>query len=390
MYLIDKELGYYTVDGLEFDSKIQACLYANDLRKEVKWHFNNEAFESYDWKNEPDESIDSLYDKRAKELREKYDYIIVSYSGGADSHNLVMSFLRQGLLIDEIVVNTMSQITNKIVILDPTVKNAENAAAEHELQTVPRLKESQKASPNTKITILDLSDFLLNSWLKIGDARWIIDKREGLNPLNVTRFNYIHFNDVRNRFDKHKTIALVLGVEKPRVTIGPDNGIYISFSDRASNIVTVAEHLREYTNSKVEYFYWSPNSIDILCKQAHIIKRWLEHDEQRRHLWYKENATSSVYRLYHERLLRTIIYTTWNDNWYQVDKATKDWYSEFDSWFVNGFKGTKQHDIWLEGLRYVQKNAENFVRVDNGVRDGLKIFAHYYFVDYLNSPTMKS
>jgi hypothetical protein len=376
--MINKKLGYYTVDQLEFDSKIQACLYANKTNQEVKWHFNEKIFESYNWSVEPELTLDQLYDRRTRQLREEYDYIIVSYSAGADSHNIIESFLRQGLHIDELIINTMEKGSSKTTVIDPNVKNAENAASEHYLQTLPRLKEIQNRAPKTKITILDLTDYLLESWLSIGDARWVMDKREGLNPLNVTRFNYIHFSDVRKQFDKDKKIGLILGVEKPRTFIHSNNKFYIRFTDRATNIITIAEHIEEYTNSVVEYFYWSPDSCDILCKQAHVIKKWLEANPQYQHLWFHKNMTADTFRLIHERMLRTLVYTTWDDNWFQSNKATKDWYSEFDSWFIEGHKGSRQHDIWLEGINYVRDHATNFINREHGYDDGLKIFAYNF------------
>jgi hypothetical protein len=384
--MINKKLGYYKVNDIEFDSKIQACMFANKTNQEVTWHFNEKKFENYNWNIEPTLTLDQLYDKRTKQLREEYDYIIISYSGGSDSHNIVSSFIRQGLHIDELIINTMEKGSSKTTIIDPTNKTPENAASEHYLQTIPRLKEIQNLCPKTKITILDLTDYLLESWLAVGDANWIMDKREGLNPLNVTRFNYIHFNDVRKQFDKDKKIALILGVEKPRTFIYKDNKFYIKFVDRATNIITIAEHIKEYTNAVVEYFYWSPDSCDILCKQAHTIKRWLELNPQYQHLWFYKNITKNTFRLVHERMLRTLIYTTWNNDWFQSDKAVKDWYSEFDSWFINGYKGSKQHSIWLEGINYVRDHAGNFVDRSNGYDDGLKIFAHNFVVGEMTPP----
>jgi hypothetical protein len=382
---MNKKLGYYTVDNLEFESKIQACIYATKLKKEIVWNFNNEILSNYNWSIEPDNSLDELYDRRSKQLRETYDYIIISYSGGADSHNIVESFLRQGLHIDELVVNTMEKLNQKSTILDINVKNPENAAAEHYLQTIPRLEEIKKRSPNTKITILDMSDYLLNSWLDTGDASWINDKIEGLNPLNVTRFNYLHFSDVRKHFDKNKKIGIIIGVEKPRTFISPEGVFYIRFVDRATNIIPVSQHIKEYDNSTVEYFYWSPDAIDMLCKQAHVIKKWLEFNKDKQSLWYSKNLTFDTFRLIHERILRSLIYTTWNDNWYQADKATRDWYSEFDSWFINGFKGTSQHQIWSEGIEYVKSNASKFINMSKGFADGLRIFAYNYPILKMNN-----
>lgn len=383
--MINKKLGYYIVGTQEFDSKIKACFHAQSTNQDVEWYFNNKEFKSYPWGHEPLESLDTLYDRRAQQLRDDYDYIMVSYSGGADSQNLVEAFLRQGLLIDEIVVNTMEKANSKYTILDKSITNPKNAAAEHHFQTIPRLKEIEKRSPKTKITILDMSDYLFESWLKAGDASWIMDKREGLNPLNVTRFNYIHFNDVRKQFDKSKKIALILGVEKPRTFIHSTGRLYIRFTDRATNIITIENHISDYDNATVEYFYWSPEALPILCKQAHIIKKWLELNPEKQPYWYGKNMTADLYRIVHERELRPLLYTTWNNNWWQADKATLDWYSEFDAWWIEGYKDTKQHSVWREGINYVKQNASKFVNTDHGFEDGLKVYTHNYCVAKMNS-----
>jgi hypothetical protein len=56
--LINKNLGFYKVGNIEFESKIQAYLYANDNNQHVEWNFNDEVFSSYDWTIEPDQSLD--------------------------------------------------------------------------------------------------------------------------------------------------------------------------------------------------------------------------------------------------------------------------------------------------------------------------------------------
>ena len=385
MFEINKKLGYYTVNGIEFDSKIQACFFAQEKNAKVKWHFNDIVFKTYNWENEPQLSLDQLYDLRAKQLRDTYDYIILSYSGGSDSQNIVESFIRQGLHLDEIIVNTMEKANYKYTIIDPNNKDPRNAAAEHYLQTIPRLKEIEKRSPKTKITILDMSDYLFESWLSAGDASWIMDKKEGLNPLNVTRFNYIHFDETRKKFDRSKKLALVLGIEKPRTFIHSNGDFYIRFNDRSTNIITIENHIKEYDNSTVEYFYWAPESIDILCKQAHVIKKWLELNPNKQQYWYGKNMTADLFRTMHERELRPILYSTWDNSWYQADKATLDWYSEFDSWYIEGHKGTKHHDIWKQGIDYVSKHASNFINKDHGFEDGLQIHSVNYRVTKMDS-----
>ena len=380
--LINKVLGYYTCDGLEFESKIQACFHSLKVNKPVDWVFNDLEFKLYDWTQEPEESLDQLYDKRAKDLREKYDYLILSYSGGSDSHQILMSFIRQGIHLDELLINTMEKGWAPCTIIDPTNTSSLNSGAEHYLQTIPRLKEVEKFIPRTKITICDLTDHVTDSLLSAGDASWVLQKREALNPIGITRFNYVYFNEVRKRFDKEKKIGIILGVEKPKSLI-EDGKFWIRFNDRSANMVTVIDHIKDYDNSVIEYFYWSPDCVPLLIKQGHIIRRWLQTNPNYQQYWDSRVATYKTVRFWHERLLRKVIYpSTWNDSWFQVHKATKDWYSEFDNWFIDGAAGTKANAIWHEGVDYIKHALAPFVRIDLDTNqpDGLQSYTKKYLI----------
>jgi hypothetical protein len=376
---INKKLGYYICDNLEFDSKIRACIHAVENVKPVTWVFNNDAFKKYDWTVEPEETLDQLYDQRARQLREQYDYLILSYSGGADSHNILESFRRQGLHIDEIITNTMTKASAKAMTVDRNNKDAYNAPeAEFHLNAVDRLKEIQNAMPKTKITVKDCSDALFDELETAGDASWVLNKREGLNPAGMTRFNYLHFIDIRRQFDKDKKIGLIVGIEKPRTMINRGE-LLMAFSDRTTNMITVAEHLKEYPNATVEFFYWTPDCVKIMIKQGHVIKNWLDANPQHQAMWQTKTVTPEVYRTIHDPLLRSLLYTTWNNDWFQSKKAVFDWYSEFDQWFTDLYKGTKAHTIWQEGLDFVKTKLSPFTKtLPTNVVDGLMVVTHTY------------
>lgn len=383
--MINKKLGYYDVDGIEFDSKIQAMYYAKSNNKTLSWHFNDLAYKSYDWTVEPTQSLDQLYDQHARLLRDKYDYLVLSYSGGADSHNILMSFIRQGLHIDEIVVNTMEKGYGKFVTNSTNNLSASNAGAEHDLQTMPRLKEVCNLIPNTKITICDLTEYLFEYLEEKGDESWVFDKRESLHPASLIRFNYLHFTDVRKQFDKDKTFGVIIGLEKPRCFIYK-NKLYVNFTDRATNLTTISEHFKQYPNSTIEFFYWSPDTLDMQCKQIHTIKRWLEANPNLQHLWDAEKELSgekaiNTIKLTHERLLRPLLYSTWNNQWYQADKALGDWHSEFDQWFFDGYKDSNAFRIWQAGIDFVVDSLDNFTRKSTtGKVDGFQIFTKRYYI----------
>lgn len=388
---INKKLGYYICDNLEFDSKIRACIHSVEHVKPVTWVFNNDEFNKHDWKTEPEESLDAIYDRRARQLREEYDYVILSYSGGADSHNILTAFARQGLHIDEIITNTMTKASSKAMVVDVNNKDAYNAPeAEHHLNTIPRLKEIATAMPKTKITITDLSDSLFESLETAGDASWVLDKREGLNPAGMTRFNYLRFNEIRKQFDKDKKIALIVGIEKPRTMINRGEFL-MAFSDRTTNMITVAEHLKEYPNATVEFFYWTPDCVEIMIKQGHVIKNWLEANPQHQAMWQTKTVTPDVYRLMHDPLLRNLLYSTWNNDWFQSKKAIYDWYSEFDQWFIDLYKDTKAGRIWQEGIDFISTKLSPFTKtLPNNTVDGLIVVTHTYNLGPLRTLTPES
>jgi hypothetical protein len=394
---MNKKLGYYTVGKKELESKIHACIFATHIANNVKenvdplslvkWHFNEDIFSNYNWLQEPEATLDQLYNKRARELREKYDYIIISYSGGADSHNVVMSFLRQNLHIDEIIVNCLDKGNEKFAVIDPNVTDAKYAhASEHKLQAIPRIKEIQAIAPQTKISVYDMTDHLFDSFAN-SEENWFLKMREELNPVDVTRYNYIHFSDFRKRVDKDKKIAVVMGIDKPKVVIDDTNDfVYLRFSDRLTNISPVGEYMKDYTNTTVEYFYWSPDACDMLCKQAHLIKKCIEIDPGLRNFFSLQtprNMVPGFLRLVSERLLRPILYTTWNKTWFQADKGIFDWHTDFDTWFIDGYVDNRANLIWREGLKQVVKRARPFVYSHGQVYDGLISYYHNYKIGVL-------
>jgi hypothetical protein len=344
----------------------------------VKWIFNNDVFDHYDWTVEPFESLDELYNQRAKNIREKYDYVMLSYSGGADSHNVYEAFRRQDLLIDEIIVNNMHNASKNFIHHDP--KNFTNVNApetEYFLNTLPKLKEIQNQMPKTKISVFDMSDHIFN-YLGNADEDWIINQREVLNPVGLTRFDYLAFSSVKKTLDKGKKIALITGVDKPKTFIR--NGeLFIRFVDRGANINSAADHHKSYENCTIEHFYWAPESTKILCKQGHTIKKFLETNLNYQEEWMDNKIDHRIVRLKHERILRSVLYSTWDDSWYQADKSILNWHNEFDNWFYTYYRDSTAYVNWQRGLNFVKDNLTAFLTfTPKGKPDGLLPIAFSY------------
>lgn len=384
--MINKNLGYYICDGKEFSSKVDALIYSSVTKKEVSWYFHNDAFKNYNWSIEPEHSLDYYYDKRARELREKYDYLILSFSGGSDTNNILESFIRQGLHIDEIVTNHMSSATSGFTVLDKRYTRSSNFAAEHELQAVPRLKYISEKMPRTKITVLDVSDIVLNSILEY-DVDWVLKRNDHLSIGQLFRYNYFHFGEMKKKFDKNKKIGIIVGLEKPKTSIVSAKEFYISFNDTVANITTINDFNDEYDNTVVEMFYWSSETLDMMAKQAHVIYNFLKKNPRMVPYWRLQHTINGVTysnaelnRMIHEKVLRNIIYTTWDSNWFQTDKSILWWNTEFDDWFRADQKYKKQQEIWKRGMAYLESKIPEYIVYRDNMMDRMKVFSHSYYV----------
>lgn len=383
--MINPSTGFYRCNRQNFGTKVNALLHSKQTNQPVEWIFHNDVYSRYPWNIEPDLTLDQLYDARARELREQYDYIVLSYSGGADTNNILESFIRQNLHIDEIVTNHITGATKNTTVLDSKVMNSWNFAAEHSLQAIPRLREIHNRIPRTKITILDVSDLVINSLNSFDDVDWVLGRNDHLSVGQLFRYNYFYFNNIKRQFDKNLKIGIIVGADKPRTYIDGMGQFHLYFTDTVVNVAPVNDFNDQYTNAVTELFYWSATTAPLICKQAHVIKRWLEYNPDKQSLWTGINPTA--FRLHHERILRNLLYTTWNDTWFQADKSTNWWNTEFDTWFHTNNDLSKQRTLWQNGIDYVSKELSNFVKKDlHGRADGFIPF----FQDYYVGPIIKS
>jgi hypothetical protein len=378
---MNKKLGYYVCNGREFDSKIRCFIHATETNQPVEWVFNNDVFNAAKWDSEPVESLDSLYDRRARELREKYDYLILSYSGGSDSNNVLMSFYRQGLHIDEIVTNWIQEASKEFTVLDTAIKSTWNHHAEYELLARERLQWIKDHMPATKITYFDCSRPIIDYFRDAKDESWILNHRDPINPAVVQRFNYLALDEFHHRVDRQKNMAIVLGSDKPRMVINSTDDVYFYFIDRLTNISPVVQHFGEYDNNVVELFYWAPECVDMLRKQAHMMYRFLQMNHQYRRMykhstWMDRNAQ--------EVAMKRVLYaSTWDNEWFQTYKSAKDWENELDTWFVEQYRGTRLVTNWAKGIEYLEKNLRPDLLSADGQRGLRKFETQHWYVGTL-------
>lgn len=348
-------LGYYTVGNRVTESKIEACVLGTKQNIHPEWQFDNHVWNNAAWHIEPDLSILQLYEMRAKQIREQYDYVIINYSGGSDSQTVVDAFLKAGCHIDEIVTIWNRKHT-KDIWLNQSVTDARNIEAEFDLTTKPGLEAIKNASPTTKITYLDISDAVVEKFTQFDGEEWLSATNEHLHPQFVTRYCATREKDQLTNLDKGLKTAVVFGTDKPRITI-KDGKYYVYFIDTIVNSHKAPSNRPEYTNLDHVLFYWSAECPDIVIKQAHMIRRWFDSNPALKPLIAWPNHDYSKRQAY-EYIARSIVYPGWDIGKFQCVKTSNSVYSEWDNWFFQEFKGTTLYQNWHKGVQYVETHVD--------------------------------
>ena len=145
--------GFYTVGQYKTYSKLEAIEHSGVSKHPVEWNFNKHKFQQFDWMREPPGSLEFWYGERARQIRDTYDYIVLWYSGGADSHNALMSFVKNNIFIDEIAQfhNLGGDSGNKQGWLNEEVFTTSAPITQQLIQTNSIYK-------NTKHRLVDLYD----------------------------------------------------------------------------------------------------------------------------------------------------------------------------------------------------------------------------------------
>jgi hypothetical protein len=298
---------------------------------------------------------------------------------------MVDVFLKEGLLIDEIVINHMTTIADSYTDYDINNRSATNFQAEYKLQAIPRLKEIINRSPSTKITSVDVSDNVFR-FFDSDDESWITSCKEYISPGQNQRFNYFYFTELQKRFDKNLKIGLIFGLEKPRTLISQGD-FFLTFVDAAMNISIGSEFNTEHDNVNFELFYWGENCEQLIAKQAHVIKRFVELSPNIKTYWTTFDA--DTFRNFQEPILKPILYASWDQSWFQTAKSKSGWYNDWDDFLHREYKDTARYKIWEKGVEYLTVQAKDYIKYsidNNGIRrpSGLTPFSHFYKIGPIN------
>jgi hypothetical protein len=267
--------GYYEVNGQRYLHKLTAYQAADFNIKNVKFVFNDSVFESYDWTRdpEPDTALSEFYRRRAQALRDKYEYLVLMYSGGPDSRNMLDAFIRHNIPVDEIVNFNSYERTR---LYQDTINNAD-----YVYNAQPVLDALRVSNPEIRITVADEID-MSQRYQKRLQARGDFELVFGVSGcMNHFIFRGVWVREdprIWNMLQSGIRVGVVIGHDKPRILVSPDNRYYTQFID--INCTDTALNLSESPDLRdldfYEFFYQGPDSVPLIIKQSHVLKNFMD------------------------------------------------------------------------------------------------------------------
>ena len=380
--------GYWAVNGKYFFNKQECLVYATEVAMPVSFHFFDDFYKTLNWTVEPSKTLTELYKARAEQLRSKYDYIIVAFSGGADSSTVIDSFLDNGIKLDEIVtsypISAIDILKDSFNVLDRSPKNL---MFEYTESVKPKMAKISQYHPDVKLTVLDHTSTAID-----------VISNNNLNMLPVGGFgaapslagHYMIGQRLRELSEKKQKVCFLIGVDKPRMGFNPNSrkfGIY--FDDVSTCWGHYTDESLGGFQPSTEYFYYTIDMPAILQKQAHqiknIMKTIFDEDQnlfvnQGNDLYYMSKKGNFVFNVHHN-FFKKILYPNWDTAIFQAKKPTSFFFQESAFWFTNTKLTDQRSKDYHKGqvLESCHGISDNYI-VYNSQRLPLK------FLDFSTSP----
>lgn len=238
----------------------------------------SKTYDKVDWTKEPLESLATLSAQRAFQLRSKYNYIILYFSGGSDSTSVLNTFLRNNIPIDEIVINSFSDLSD--------IRHSGQVAIDY-------LKFVKYKG---KVSIINI-DHKIISKITQGDLWTTYDYFSGpIHTLNRLKIDFFEKNNLIPTSIRPSNIAHLYAEACPLIKV-LNNKYYVQFP-----VALVGGGVFNSTNVQ---FYISEDFPQLHIKQSHIVAKY-----------YKENypeVTSILESIdKHRKIIKSLIRDPWD------------------------------------------------------------------------------
>lgn len=329
------KFGFYNVGSFKTYSKFEAIELSQSTNLPITWNFNDEVFSSIDWKKEPDMSLWEMYKERARQIRAAYDYVVLWYSGGSDSHNMLCAWLEAGCKIDEVATTVNYEATgDKNNYMNTEIYNV----------VVPHVEQLLQQY-DFKFRVVDISQMTLDLF-KVWNTNFEYNINFHFSPNYPARcLMREKIDDYKRMIDSGKKLCFVWGKEKPIIQY--DFKQHFLFVDNIDNTVSPYVQRKYFEGWYDELFYWTPDYPMLPVKMAHTLKNYIqtaENDEMfkpSKMTSEKEQSRNSFYspkfdKYLDHNFIKLLLYPKWSSIIHDAGKPLSLTYSQRDFWFLTG------------------------------------------------------
>ena len=248
----------WRVGSTVYTNKWQAMMaYANNPA-EFGFYFYDHIWDQIDWTTEPNQDLKTLEIEHCKFLRNKYNLIVLLYSGGVDSHTVLKRFIDAKVHIDYIVCFHYTNSQSHISSLEPGT-------------ALNYLRKNQHLFPKTKILTTNEN---LNLEEKNKNLNSIFDFNGDITKINSTlRFHpdgkglklKQEYPNIYKKIEDDNG-CIITGSNKPLVYRN-EQGFWHTPLDKHDDSVDVSDHLEQF---------WTGSNPVLQSKQCHMVKHWMK------------------------------------------------------------------------------------------------------------------
>jgi hypothetical protein len=328
------EVFYYSEDGSIFKSKLEALAYSNKNQKKIFFNYYDDVWSKYDWTFEPPQSLEYYYKGQAELIRNNYDYVVLCYSGGADSTNILETFYYNNIKLDKIaIVGAFSQDSHSGV--------DENHNGELYHNAFPYIEELRLTSITEVFDYTKMFDDIKNFGVySMGDT-WFHTIQGFYSPHNWFWYD-IEKHIIPNEY-KDKKVAIIFGKDKPYLmyTTTPE------FSFKDVSCLSYATNYDNKSNIQRINFYYDPNYPFILIKQLH-------------HLNTVRKETNYNSKIIENSFINRHVYNLKKPLLFQSGKSKISVFSLRDQ-FLKEKQNSEVFNFWIDSIR----KMNNYTQVNN-------------------------
>lgn len=346
-------LNWWKVNERSFTNKLSALQYASTINTaSVSYHFCDAVWD-HAAQLPTNLSLTQLYKERAQQLRDKYKFLILNYSAGADSHNIFETFVRNKIKLDAIQIKW--PITATLHHSPSRNPSSFNLLSEWELTILPSIKEIANKFPGIKI--------LLEDWGTVTEIN--MSQLAQINHL-MSLGDLLRFNTVSTH-EKNYNTGVIWGIDKPLI-YKSNNQYGFFFRDM---ITSVGQSLH---NENVEYFYWTPDMPEIAVSQARTLIDVMQTAGTYNDLIFTKDLPTPVKKIEALRQLSIKTLYPYRRDVFQVLKYQIEHKQDWDSWMYNSSELDCLTDQWQLQLNNLLGDIDNkFCNLDqNGKKVSIK------------------